>query len=161
MADSWKTSLTHTYSKSIRLVTKASQLLPYVASILTQLFTAESGSAALPRLKGRVTSHRKILLFLVLWEVGGEKGLGSLVIADRRILGGDSEVSQQVLWPKKNPNIFYITIWKALQIGRWQSSSLLWGFGWLVLRFFLFFFFNELRKEKSLFLTGFQPSLPI
>lgn len=66
MADSEKTSLSPTYNKSISLVTKASGLLLYVASILTQLFIAESGSAAFPRLGGQVTSCRKVFLFLVL-----------------------------------------------------------------------------------------------
>jgi len=67
------------------------------------------------------------------------------VIADRRILGGDSEVSKRVLRPRKNPNIFHVTIWKALQIGRRQSSSLFLG----------------LWRKYVCCLTGFQTSVPI
>lgn len=54
-----------TVSPSI-LVTKSAGLLFYVASILSQFFIVELGNAVLPKLRGRVTLHRKILLFLVL-----------------------------------------------------------------------------------------------
>lgn len=50
------------------------------------------------------------------------------MIADGRIQSGDSEVSQQVLQPKKNPHLFYVTICNDLQIGMRQSSSLLFWF---------------------------------
>lgn len=130
----WKTSLIPTYSTSIRLVTKASGLLLYVASILTQLFIAELRSAALPRLRGRVTSHRKIFLFFVLWKGGGKKRI-------RKFSDSSQKNPRWWFWGKptctmttKEHKHFLHYNLKGFANCRWQSSSLF-LFVWLALVF--------------------------